>query len=113
MGNLKQKYRKKKCQEVLKEHQVVNVSLFMSAKLVARWAMPAGNSTAWNMESSLMDKCLLTKPLVAEMTHSIPFSQKLDLENTYPELYLLIWNPPSLTKFAPELTASCSTLSNW
>ena len=39
----------------------VNVSQFMLAKLAAKWAMPVGNFTAWNMESNQMDKCPLSR----------------------------------------------------
>ena len=38
----------------------VNVSQFTSVKLVAKLVTHAGNSTVWNMESSLMVKCPLT-----------------------------------------------------
>ena len=71
----------------------VNVSQFILAKLAAKSVMPVGNSTAWNMVSSPMDKCHLTKPLEPETIPSTPSSQKLVLASMYQEQYLSIWNP--------------------
>merc|ERR1711879_140425 len=51
----------------------VNVSLYMSAKLVAKSVMPVGNYTVWNMVSNLTDKCPATRRLEVEMTHLTPF----------------------------------------
>ncbi|CAO2593125.1 hypothetical protein LEMLEM_LOCUS7120 [Lemmus lemmus] len=36
--------------------------------------MPAGNFTAWNMASSLMARCQVTRPMGEEMTPSTPSS---------------------------------------
>merc|ERR1712071_199756 len=41
----------------------VNVSLSTSVKLVSRSVTPAGNCTAWSMESNLMVRCHLTNRL--------------------------------------------------
>ena len=43
------------------------------ARLMSGLAMPAGCSTAWNMASSLMARCQVTKPLGEEMTPSNTF----------------------------------------
>jgi hypothetical protein len=72
----------------------VNASLLISAKPVARWAMPVGNCTALSMAFNLMDKCHLTRPLEVEMTHSTLFSTKLELASMYQGPSLLTWNPP-------------------
>ena len=71
----------------------VSVSLSTSDKLVSKSAMLAGSSTAWSMESSLMDKCHLTRPLEAAMIPSILSLVRLELESMSPVQSLLIWNP--------------------
>merc|ERR1712018_30689 len=91
----------------------VNVSQFMSAKPVAKWAMPVGNYTVWNMESNPMVKCLLTRPSVVVMTPSTPSFLKLDLANMYPVQFSSTWNLLSLMKSVLEPTVDCSTLNNW
>ena len=68
----------------------MNVSLYMSDKLAAKSVMPVGNCTVWNMASNLTDKCPATRRSEAEMTHSIPFSLKLELANTCQGPYLSI-----------------------
>merc|ERR1712110_525383 len=62
----------------------------MSAKPVSKWETPVGNSTASNTESSPTDKCQVTKPSEAATIRSTLFSQKLELENTFPEQFSLI-----------------------
>ncbi|VCX26665.1 unnamed protein product [Gulo gulo] len=52
----------------------MNTSPSTLVRLVSKWAMPAGSSTAWNMASSLMVSCQVTKPLAEEMTPSTPSS---------------------------------------
>merc|ERR1712168_293581 len=74
----------------------VNVSLYTSARLAARSVMPAGNSIVLSMEFSLMAICHLIRLL--EMTPFQPFSQRLDQENMFLELYLLILSQRSLMK---------------
>merc|ERR1712136_649652 len=64
----------------------VNVSQSTLDKLVYKSVTPAGNCTALSMESSLMVKCQVTKPLEVEMIPSTPSSVKLELENTFQEL---------------------------
>ena len=90
----------------------VNVSPSMSARPVARWAMPAGSCTALSTASSLMVPCPLTKLSEVAMTPSTPSSQRLVLANMSPVLSLLIWSLQSLMKSGPELTGNSSTLSN-
>ena len=70
----------------------VNVSQSTLDKLVYKSVTPAGNCTALSMESSLMVKCQVTKPLEVEMIPSTPSSVKLELENTFQELFSLILN---------------------
>ena len=65
----------------------VNVSQFILAKLAAKSVMPVGNSTAWNMVSSLMDKCHLTKPLEPETIPSTPSSRRLV---GFPEIFQIV-----------------------
>ena len=67
-----------------------SVFQFMSDKLVFKLAMLVGNFIVWNMVSNLMDKCQVTKLLVEATTRLIPSLAKLELENMYPELSLLI-----------------------
>merc|ERR1719167_813881 len=74
--------------------------------------MPAGSSTASSMESSLMDRCHLTKQLEEETILSTLSSQKLELENMCQEQSLLTLNQLLLMKFALEPIDNCSTLSN-
>merc|ERR1712002_662397 len=65
-----------------------SASPFMLARLVPRWAMPAGNFIALSMASSLMVKCHQTKRLEVEtipLTHS---SARLVQESMSPEQYL-------------------------
>jgi hypothetical protein len=50
------------------------------------------------MVSSLMDRCPLTKLSVEETMLSTLSSVKLELVNTFSELYSSTWNPPLSTK---------------
>ena len=70
----------------------VSVSQSTWARLVARWAMPAGNYTVWNTVSSPMVRCQATRPSEAVMTPSIPSSVRLGPVNTSPGSSLSIWN---------------------
>ena len=70
----------------------VNVFLFMSAKLVAKSVMPVGNFTAWNMVSSLMARCPLTRPLVEVMILSTPSFLRPAQENMCPEPFSSTWS---------------------
>jgi hypothetical protein len=54
----------------------VNVFQFISARLVFRLVMLAGNCTAWSMVSSLMVVWLKKVLLVVVMIRSKPFSQR-------------------------------------
>lgn len=74
----------------------VSVFLCMSAKPAPRWAMHAGSCTVWNMGSSQMDRCPLTRPLEEEMTPSTHFSVRQGLESMFPGPSLLTWNLQSL-----------------
>ena len=65
----------------------------MSAKLVSKWAIPAGNCTAWSMVSNLTDKCLLTWLWEVATIHSTLSSLKQTLESMSQELSLLTWSP--------------------
>ena len=73
----------------------VIVSQYTWVRLVSRLATPAGSFTAWNMGSSLMGRCPVTRPLEEEMIPSTPSSVRLELESTSPELCLSIWSPLS------------------
>merc|ERR1711962_662971 len=70
------------------------VSVFQSMldKPVVRLVMHVGSSTAWNMASSPMVKCPVTKPLDMVMIPSTLSSVKLEQENMYPELCSWISN---------------------
>ena len=72
----------------------VNVFLSTLVKPVYRLVMHAGNCTAWNTVSSLMDRCQVTRPLEVVMIPSTLSSAKLVLESTYQGLSLSISNPP-------------------
>ena len=71
-----------------------SVSVFLSTldKLVYRSVMHAGSCTVWNMVSSLMVRCQVTKPSEVVMIPSIHSSVRLEQANTFQELSLLIWN---------------------
>merc|ERR1712117_5536 len=68
------------------------VSVFPStlARLAVKLETPAGSSIAWNMASSLMVTCHLTRLLGT--TASKHSSQKLVLESMFLELFLLTWS---------------------
>ena len=68
---------------------------------------------AWSMESSLMVRCLLTRPLEVEMIPSTPSFLRLEQASMYQELSSLILNQLSWMRFALEPTVSCFTLSSW
>ena len=70
----------------------VKLSLFILAKLVFKLVTLAGNYTVWNMESNLMVKYHLTKPLVEGTTRLIHFSVKQGQVNMSQGLSLLTWN---------------------
>ena len=74
----------------------VSVSQYTWVRLVSKLATPAGSFTAWNMASSLMDRCPATRPLEEEMILSTPSSVRLELESMSPELFLWTWSPLSL-----------------
>merc|ERR1712002_228028 len=90
------------------------VNVFQSTldKPVSRSVTPAGNCTVLSMESSLMVKCQVTKPLEVEMIPSTPSSVKLELENTFHEPFSSILNQLLSMRFVPELTVNFSTLNN-
>merc|ERR1712032_1349901 len=73
----------------------VSASASMWAKPASRLEMHAGNSFALNMASNQTVRCHLTRPLVAETTHSTPFSARQVQENTYHVVCLWTWNPLS------------------
>merc|ERR1711881_316146 len=91
----------------------VNVSQSTLVKLVYKPVTPVGNYTALSMESSRMVKCQATRPLEVEMTPSTPSSVKLELENTFQERFLLIWNQPLLMRSVPEPTVNFSIRNSW
>merc|ERR1712071_624701 len=66
----------------------VNVSLSTSVKLVSRSVTPAGNCTAWSMESNLMVRCHLTNRLEVVMTLSTPSSPSTSLWSPTPLSFL-------------------------
>merc|ERR1712106_156575 len=66
----------------------VNASPSMLVRRVSRWTMPAGSCTAWSMVYSQMDRCLLTRQLVAGMIPSTLSSVKPAQESMYQEQYL-------------------------
>ena len=63
-----------------------SVSVFLSilVKPESRSAMHAGSCTAWNMVSSLMVRCPVTRPLEVVMIPSTPSSVRLELASTSP-----------------------------
>merc|ERR1712131_226795 len=85
---------------------------FMLAKLVSKWVMPVGNSTAWNTVFNQTVKCHLTRPLVVVMTHSTLSSPKPALANTSHVPSSLIWNQLLLMKSVLELTVNSSIQNN-
>merc|ERR1712243_138364 len=90
----------------------VSASLSTLAKLEFRSVMPAGSSTASNMASSLMVRCLLTSQLEVVMTRSTPSSLRLALESMFPVLSSLISSLLLLTRSALEPTERSSTRSS-
>ena len=70
----------------------VSAFLFMWGKPGCRLAMLAGSCTVWSMASSLMDKCLLTKPSAEETIPSTLSSARLVLGSMFPEPFSWIWN---------------------
>ena len=70
----------------------VSVFLSMLVKRVSKLATLAGSCTAWSTAFNQMDKCQVTKPLVAETTPSILSSVKLERGSTSHEQFLWIWN---------------------
>merc|ERR1711915_447335 len=90
----------------------VNVSQSTLDKPVSRSVTPAGNCTALSMESSLMVKCQVTKPLEVEMIPSTPSSVRLELENMFQEPFSSILNQLLSMRSVPELTDNFSTLNN-
>merc|ERR1712136_77363 len=73
-------------------------------KQVARLVTLHGSCIAWNMVSSLMVKCHLTKLSEVEMIPSTPSSVKLVLENMYRELFLSTLNQLLSMKSVLEYT---------
>ena len=71
-----------------------SASVFQSmlARPEYRWAMPVGSCTVLSTAFSQTDKCQVIKLSVVEMTPSTLSSVKLEPENTFQELCLLIWN---------------------
>ena len=65
----------------------VSAFLFMWGKPGCRLAMLAGSCTVWSMASSLMDKCLLTKPSAEETIPSTLSSVRLVLGSMSHELF--------------------------
>merc|ERR1712071_735107 len=90
----------------------VNVSLSTSVKLVSRSVTPAGNCTAWSMESNLMVRCHLTNRLEVVMTLSTPSSPKPVPASTSLVPSLSTWNPPSSMKSVPVPTSNFSIPNN-
>merc|ERR1712018_394857 len=90
----------------------VSASRSMLDKLVVKLEMLAGSCTAWNMESSPMDKCQVTRLLEVETTRSTPSSVKLVLESMSPELYSWTWSHLLSMKSVLEHTVNFSILNN-
>ncbi len=65
----------------------------------ARWATPAGSSTALSMASNPMARCPLMSQSARPMTLSMPSSVKLGLESMSLEPSSLTWNPVLLVGF--------------
>ena len=80
------------CKEFTSYFFSVNVSLSTSVKPVSRLVMPAGSCTVSNMESSLMARCPVIRPLVVGTTPSTPSSARLGPENTSPGPSSSTWN---------------------
>jgi hypothetical protein len=76
-------------------HFSVNASLSTLARPVVRLAMPAGNSTASSMASSLTDTCRLTSRWEV-MTPSAPSLPRPVRESTCQGQSSLTWNRQSL-----------------
>lgn len=87
--------------------------IFMSVKPAARWAMPLGNSTAWNMGSIRMVPCLPTIPSALETTLSIRSFPRPAPESMFQEPFLWTSNPPLLTRSRRAPTSNSSTRLIW
>lgn len=80
---------------------VVNVSQYILAEEDAKSAILVGNCIVLNMVFSPMAKCRYV-----EMILSLRFLLKLEMGNTYPEVFLLISNLQSLTRSVQERIVS-------
>lgn len=76
-----------------------SVSPSTLARLVSRWATPAGSCTAWSTASSLTVTCPARSPLEATTTPSPPSSARLATGSTSPEPSLSTWSRPWLVSF--------------
>ena len=90
----------------------VNVSQYMLAKQVAKSAMLVGNFTVSNMAFSPMGKCRYQRKGYVEMIPFLRSLLKLEMENTYLEVFLLISNLQSLTRSAQGRIVSSFTQSS-
>merc|ERR1712001_507558 len=90
----------------------VNVSQYILAKQDAKSAMLVGNFTVSNMVFSPMAKCRYQNKGYVEMIPSLRSLLKLEMENTYLEVCLLISNLQSLTRFVQERIVSSFIQSN-
>merc|ERR1712071_81413 len=91
-----------------------HVTLFLSTsdKPESKSVTHVGSCTAWNMESSLMVRCLLTRPLEVVTILSTLSSARLVLVNTSQELSLWILNQLSLMKCVLVPTVNYFTRNN-
>lgn len=73
----------------------MNVYPCILVKLAYKSAMRAGSYIVWSMAFNRTDKCRRTRRSVEVTIASTLFSARLELVNTFLELYLSIWNQPS------------------